>query len=162
MIMKQHLADLPQPLRYFLEYRKGWVEFRFLRHIGQLQSGSTPDPAIVRFDFARNDAQQTRLSPAISTDQPDTFAGIKLQVYLIKQGVMTKGKAGSFKSEERHGQGKLLQLDGIRGAILARPGKFGKEYAILMNADLPTQEQARQPSGRSCRKSPRGLARPTA
>ena len=104
VIKDQHLADLAQSLRYFLEYGERRVQFRFLRHVSQPQRGCAPDSAIIRPRFARENAQQARLAAAVSADQADTLRGVELQVYMVKQRMMAEGEAAIFNSKERHWQ----------------------------------------------------------
>src|SRR5687768_12762687 len=120
MVKEQHLADYAQALRYFLEYREGRVQFRLLRHVSQPQTGSAPQPAIIRPCFARKNTQQARLAAAIPADQTDALRGIKLQTHVVEQRMMAEGEAGVFESEKRHGcESTFSKIDEGRNSAMA-------------------------------------------
>ena len=105
VVIEQHLTDRTQAVGHLLEHCIGCIQFRFLRHIGQLQRRRAPHLAIIQLDFTRQNAQQAGLTAAVAANQADAFARIKLQIYMIKQRMVTKGKTDFFESNERHGCG---------------------------------------------------------
>jgi hypothetical protein len=96
VIALQYRSHVTQPVGHHIEHRTRQIEIGFLRHIGNANIRRPPHLAIIQRSLTDNRLEQTRLARAIAPDQRHPLTRIQLEIRVIEQGHMPKGKAGAI------------------------------------------------------------------
>jgi hypothetical protein len=70
-----------------------------LRHVAELQSGFSPQHAVVKRSFAAQGFQQTGFATAVTANETNAFACVDLQRSVVKQGNVAESEACAVKGQ---------------------------------------------------------------
>ncbi len=102
MVLRDHLRQLPQPLRHGIKHRVRRIQLRLLRNVTHGEVRRAPDHTVVQLNFTGDDLQQTALAAAVTPDQTGPLPGVKRQPHGCQQRMKTVSECGVVESDERH------------------------------------------------------------
>ena len=117
MVFGQQGRGVAHAADHGLEHALFRIEGRLLGHVADAGAGLAPHLAVVQAALAGQGLEQGGLAAAVAADQGHPFLRVQLEVGVVEQGHVAKGKAGGFELQVGHGR----QPVEAKAAIVASP-----------------------------------------